>query len=90
MKILSTPIGVLAHFEKGIPHPLYLKLNDKEPKIEQIVSMAGEKLAGNRMPHFLCQSEIRGDLRPFEITMRYRRSSPQRSSISHSSRQDRS
>ena len=68
MKILSTPISVLAHFDtEGIPHPIHFKLADKEIKIEQIVSMTEDKLAGNRMMIFRCQSEIGGELRPFEI-----------------------
>lgn len=68
MKILMTPVEVLAHFEEnGTPHPLRFKLNDKELKIEQVVSMTEEKLAGNRMLVFRCQSEIGGELKPFEI-----------------------
>ena len=68
MKILSTPIEVLAHFETdGTSHPLRLKLNGETIKIEQVVSVTEEKLAGNRMLIFRCQSEIDGVLRPFEI-----------------------
>lgn len=68
MKILSTPITVLAHFEQdGTPHPLRLILNDKELRIEQVVSVTEERLAGNKMLCFWCQSEIKGELRPFEI-----------------------
>jgi len=67
MKILSTPIEVLAHFENGTPHPLRLKLNGETIKIEHLVSVTEEKLAGNRMLCFRCQSEIKGELRPFEI-----------------------
>ena len=67
MKILSTPIEVLAHFENGNPHPLRLKLNGERIKIEHVVSVTEEKLAGNRMLCFRCQSEIKGELTPFEI-----------------------
>ena len=68
MKILSTPISILAHFETdGTPHPLRLKLNGETIKIEQVVSTTEEKLAGNRMLCFRCQSEISGALKPFEI-----------------------
>lgn len=68
MKTRAVPIQVLAHFEEnGTPHPLRMKLADKEIKIEQIVSTTEEKLAGNRMLIFRCQSEIDGELRPFEI-----------------------
>ena len=68
MKILSTPIEILAHFETdGTPHPLRLKHNGETIKIEQVLSVTEEKLAGNRMLCFRCQSEIKGELRPFEI-----------------------
>ncbi|WP_040413082.1 hypothetical protein [Desulfosporosinus sp. OT] len=68
MKILSTPVEVLTWFDlDGTPHPHRIKLNDKELKIEQVVSVIEEKLAGNRMLIFRCQSEIKGELRSFEI-----------------------
>ena len=68
MKIISTPITVLAHFEtNGTPHPIRFKLNDQEIRIEQVISVTEEKLAGNRMMIFRCQSEIGGELKPFEI-----------------------
>lgn len=63
-----TPIEVLAHFDNdGTPHPIRFKLADKEIKIEQVVSVTEERLAGNKMLLFRCQSEIGGELRPFEI-----------------------
>jgi len=67
MKTKMTPIEVLAHFENGNPHPIRFKLTDKEIKIERVVSVTEEKLAGNKMLCFRCQSEIKGELRPFEI-----------------------
>lgn len=68
MKILSTPITVLAHFESdGTPHPIRFKLADKEIRIEQVISVTEEKLASIRMMTFRCQSEIDGELKPFEI-----------------------
>lgn len=67
MKIYMTPITVLAHFkENGTPHPLRMKLNDQEIRI-QVLSTTEEKLAGNRMMIFRCQSELNGELKPFEI-----------------------
>lgn len=49
MKILMTPIEVLAHFETdGTPHPLRFKLNGKELKIKQVLSVTEEKLAGSK------------------------------------------
>ena len=68
LKIYSTPISVLAHFDTiGSPRPYRMTLNDKELRIEQVLSVTEEKLAGNRMLVFRCQSEIKGELRPFEI-----------------------
>ena len=68
MKILMTPIKVLAHFEEnGTPHPLRFKLADRELKIEQVLSMTEENLAGNKMLCFRCQSEIDGAMKLFEI-----------------------
>jgi len=67
MKVLMTPIEVLAWFENGTPHPIRFKLADKEVKIEQVVSMTEERLAGNKILCFRCQSEIDGELKPFEI-----------------------
>lgn len=68
MKIYSTPISVLAHFDTtGKPRPYRLTLDGKELKIDQVTSVTEEKLAGNRMLVFRCQSEIKGELRPFEI-----------------------
>jgi len=32
MKIFSTPIGFLALFENGTPHPIRFRLNDKESR----------------------------------------------------------
>ena len=68
MKILMTPIKVLAHFEEnGTPHPLRFKLADRELKIELVLSMTEENLAGNKMLCFRCQSEIDGAMKLFEI-----------------------
>ena len=68
MRILMTPIEVIAHFkDDGTIHPLRFKLNEDTIRIEQVVSMTEEKLAGNKMLCFRCQSEIDGVLKPFEI-----------------------
>ena len=68
MKILSAPISVLAHFETdGTPHLIRFKLADETIKIEQVVSVTEEKLAGNKMLIFRCQSEFDGELRLFEV-----------------------
>lgn len=61
------PIEVLTWFENVTPHPIRLKIADKELKIEHVMSMTEEKITGNRMLCFRCQSEIDGELKPFEI-----------------------
>jgi len=68
MQILMTPIEVIAHFDiEGKPHPLRLKLEGEAVKIGQVISTTEEKLAGNKMLIFRCQSEVDGELKPFEI-----------------------
>lgn len=47
--------------------PDQIEARRQRDKIEQVVSMTEEKLAGNRMLNFRCQSEINGELKPFEI-----------------------
>jgi len=65
MKTRMTPIKVLAHFDiDRTPHPLRFKITDREHKIEQVVSVTEEKLAGNKM---LCFKWIDGVLKPYEI-----------------------
>jgi hypothetical protein len=60
-----TPIEVLAHFDNdGIPSPLRFRIADKEIKIEQVLSVTEEKLAGNKMLCFRCQIEINGEPKP--------------------------
>ena len=68
MKILMTPIEVIAHCDlEGKLRPLRLRLEGETVRIEQVVSVTEEKLAGNKMLCFRCQSEIDGVLKPFEI-----------------------
>lgn len=67
MKIYAAPIEVLAWFENGKPHPLRFKYKDKELKIEQVISVTEEKLAGNRMIIFRCQSEVNEVMKVFEL-----------------------
>lgn len=68
MKILMKPIDMIAWFTKeGIPKPIRYKLDDQVIKVQQVTSKSEEKLAGNRMIIFRCQSEINGELRLFEL-----------------------
>jgi len=62
------PDTVIVHFDiDGTPQPLRFKLKDNAIRIEQIVSVTEDKLAGNKMLCFRCQSEIDGVLKPYEI-----------------------
>jgi len=62
------PIEMIAWFSKdGIATPVRYKLEGKVIKVEQVTSRSEEKLAGNRMIIYRCQSEINGELRPFEL-----------------------
>jgi len=68
MKVLMKPIEMIAWFTKeGVPNPVRYKLDGEVRKVEQVVSKSEEKLAGNRMIIYRCQSEINGELRPFEL-----------------------
>jgi len=67
MKILMEPIEMIAWFTKdGVPNPIRYKLDGVVIKV-QVTSKSEEKLAGNRMIVYRCQSEIYGELRPFEL-----------------------
>jgi hypothetical protein len=68
MKLLMKPIEMIAWFSlEGVPNPVRYKLDDQVIKVEQVTSKSEEKLAGNRMIIFRCQSEMNGELRPFEL-----------------------
>jgi len=63
MKIVSVPIECIAWFDKeGKPIPLKFKIisdeGNKVVKLNQVVHMDKEKLAGNYMYVFDCQSAI--------------------------------
>lgn len=72
MKVVSRPIDVYSWTDmKGQIHPMMFRLEEddtvKKLKIDRIVSVTKEKLAGNIMMVYTCQSEIRGILRPYEL-----------------------
>lgn len=59
---------MIAWFSKdGVPNPVRYKLDNQVIKVEQVILRSEEKLAGNRMIIFRCQSEINGELRLFEL-----------------------
>jgi len=72
MKVIMKPIEMIAMFkEKGAPVPIKcrFKQNNKETviKVDNIVSVAEEKLAGNKMYRYHCQSDINGRVKDFEL-----------------------
>lgn len=73
MRVVAKQIEVVSWFtQDGIPNPFKFRLKDdkkqwKTYKIEQIIDKDIERLAGNRIYVFICQSEIEGILRKFEI-----------------------
>lgn len=72
MKVLMQPIEMVARFSQdGTPRPVkYQATFDKEPVVicvDQILLKTEEKIAGNRMFVFRCQSEINGSLKLFEL-----------------------
>jgi len=73
MKILMQPIEMIAWFtEEGTPRPLRYKITAEDNsasviKVDKVIFKMEEKLAGNKMIIFRCQSLINGLLRDFEL-----------------------
>ncbi|KJR49228.1 hypothetical protein UF75_0306 [Desulfosporosinus sp. I2] len=73
MKLLMQPIEMIAWFtQEGIPNPLRYKLTSDGTasivvKVDRIVTRSEEKIAGNRMILFRCQSEMNGLLKLYEL-----------------------
>jgi len=73
MKVVKKNIELLCLFDKqGIPHPLRFRLVDEEGsniviQIDKVIKQDFEKLAGNKMIVFTCQSSINNQLRLFEL-----------------------
>lgn len=72
MKVLMKPIEVVARFSQdGIPHPVKYKVTFEDKpiviQVDKILFKTEEKLAGNRMIIYRCQSEINGILKQFEL-----------------------
>ena len=69
------PIEMIAWFTlEGIPNPIRYKMamasdngSNVVVKVDRVVTRTEEKLAGNRMFIFRCQSEINGLLKLFEL-----------------------
>lgn len=73
MKVLATPVDMVCWFEKtGTPHPVRFKIiNEDESeaviKIDKVITLDKERLAGNDMLVFKCQSVVNNIHRVFEL-----------------------
>ena len=73
MKVLAIPIDMVCWFEKtGIPHPVRFKVaregkSEAVIKVDKVLTVDKEKLAGNDMLIFKCQSVINNAARLFEL-----------------------
>lgn len=73
MKVLTKPVEMVAWFtENGTPNPVRFRIrNDDQSttviKIDKIIFKEKEKLAGNFMIVFRCQSLINGVTKIYEL-----------------------
>lgn len=73
MKIVKLPIEMIAWFTKeGIPHPIKFRMIDHDKsfmtiKVGRVLCREKEKLAGNVMYVFRCESAIDGTERIYEL-----------------------
>lgn len=73
LKTIAKPIDVVAWVDKaGIIHPIRFKIEKEDHieavvKVDRVISIDKEKLGGNEMLIFRCQSEINNVNRLFEL-----------------------
>lgn len=73
MKIIAKPIDMVVWFTRnGSPNPVRFRFErDDEAfetiRIDKIICRTMEKLAGNNMIVYRCQSQINGAIRTYEI-----------------------
>lgn len=73
MKVIMKPIKMIAWFsEDGVPTPVRFNIQQKDEstltiRIDRITVKREEKLAGNRILVFTCQSTINGTETIYEI-----------------------
>jgi len=75
VKILAKPVQMIAAFdEKGVPTPLRFKIEENGApcvvKVDKVVSSETVRPAGMDAFVFLCQSEIRGVMKRYELIYR--------------------
>jgi len=68
MITISAPVEMVCWFDlNGKPHPVRFRHKGSVVKVQQIVHTTEEKLAGNIMKVFRCQSEVDGVMKVFEL-----------------------
>jgi hypothetical protein len=71
MKVVSKPIEMIAFFDMdGAPRPIRFRMMDEDNnviKIDRIITMNKEKLAGNEMLVYCCESNIEGIQKIYEL-----------------------
>ncbi len=73
MKVVMKPIEMIAWFtEDGIPKPLRYRITDENGektviKVNKVITTSEEKLAGNRMIIYTCQSCINNIEKVYEL-----------------------
>jgi len=72
MRLIMAPIEMIAKFTvKGQPRPVKFRIEQEQERqevtIDRIVSQEEEKLGGNRMLVYSCQSMIKGTERRYEL-----------------------
>lgn len=72
MRLIMAPIEMIAKFTvKGQPNPVKFRIEQdnvlQEIKVDRIVAREEEKLAGNRMLVYRCQSMVQGAEKLYEL-----------------------
>ena len=68
MKLIMKLIEMIAWFDvSGKPRPIRFRHDGNVVKVEQIIRSSEEKIAGNHMKIFECQSQIHGQMKHFEL-----------------------
>lgn len=74
MKIVAKPVEMIAYFEEdgGAIRPIRFRMEEEDArrttiKVDQVLCVEREKLAGHPMFVYRCQSEIDGAQRLFEL-----------------------
>jgi len=68
MKTIAAPAEMVCWFDlNGKPHPVRFRHMGSVVRVQQIIHTAEEKLAGNSMKVFRCQSEVDGVMKVFEL-----------------------